>query len=98
MKCGGKIKIESVQLRALQYFLGVHRFTPILVIQGDSGLIPSLYCHQPNMLRLWNHFVTMSDDRHVKLISMWDLEKSNNQNWSQLINLLLQFIDMSTFF
>ena len=92
--------IESVQLRALRYFLGVHRFTPILAIQGDSGWFPSFYRHQLNMLRLWNHLVTISDDIHVltKLAFMWDLEKSNNQNWSHHVKLLLQSIDMSTCF
>lgn len=50
------------------------------------------------MLRLWNHLVTMSDDRLTKLVFMWELEKSNNLNWSHHVKLLLQSIDMSTCF
>lgn len=63
--------IESEQLRAV---LGVHWLTPILAkpTQGDSGWFPSFYRHQLNMLRLWNHLVTMNDDRVTKLVFMWD--------------------------
>lgn len=67
--------IESVQLRALRYFLEVHGFTPSLhvPIQGDSGWLPSFYRHQLNMLRSWNRLVTctMSDDKLTKLLLGW---------------------------
>lgn len=67
-------------------------------IQGDKGKILSFYRHQQNMLRLWNHLITMNDDRLTKLVFLWDLEKSNNQNWSHHddVKRLLQFLDMST--
>jgi hypothetical protein len=35
--CDKYHNIESVQHRAMMYFLGVHRFTPILAIQGECG-------------------------------------------------------------
>lgn len=52
------------------------------------------------MLRLWIHLITMNDDRLTKLVFLWDLEKSNNQNWSHHddVKRLLQFLDMSTWF
>lgn len=42
----------------------------------------------------------MNDDRLTKLVFLWDLEKSNNQNWSHHddVKRLLQFLDMSTWF
>ena len=30
-------KIDTVQNRAIRYFLGVHRFTPLLAINGEMG-------------------------------------------------------------
>ena len=36
-------QLDYIQNRAIRYFLGVHRFTPILAIVGDSGWLPSQY-------------------------------------------------------
>ena len=36
-------QLDYIQNTAIRYFLGVHRFTPILAIVGDSGWLPSQY-------------------------------------------------------
>ena len=90
--------IKSVQHRALRYFLGVHRYTPILAIQGDSGWFSSSYRHQLNIIRLWNRLLTLPDDRLTKKVFLWDLEQLCNNNWSQKVKLLLDSLDMSVYF
>jgi hypothetical protein len=32
---------DNIQNRAMRYFLGVHRFAPLLAVYGDMGWIPS---------------------------------------------------------
>ena len=44
-------QLDYIQNRAIRYFLGVHRFTPILAIVGDSGLLPSQYRRWLTILR-----------------------------------------------
>ena len=82
----------------MRYFLGVHRFTPILAIQGECGWLSSFYRHQLNFIRLWNRLLTMSDDRLTKKIFLWDLEQPNDKNWSHKIKSLLESLDMAVFF
>ena len=41
--------------------MGVHRFTPILVITGDLGWVVSTNRRRANVLRLWNRLVSMSE-------------------------------------
>ena len=38
--------LEQVQYRALRYFLGVHKFTPIYVLTGDSGWLSCFSRHK----------------------------------------------------
>ena len=45
-------KIDTVQNRAIRYFLGVHRFTPLLAINGEMGWTISMHRRWANMLRL----------------------------------------------
>jgi hypothetical protein len=65
--------IQAVQHRAIRYFLGVHRFTPILAIQGECGWIPSFERHQANVLRLWNRLISMDEGRLTRRVFTWDL-------------------------
>lgn len=39
----GFIKSKTIQNRAIQYVLGVHKFSPSLAIQGDMGWNPVKY-------------------------------------------------------
>jgi hypothetical protein len=36
-------QIDNIQNRAIRYYLGVHRFTPVLALTGDTGWLPSIY-------------------------------------------------------
>ena len=54
-------KGDMVQNRAIRYFFGVFRFTPILAINGDMGWPLSTYRRWTNMVRLWNRLVMTKD-------------------------------------
>lgn len=77
--------IDNVQHRALRYFLGVHRFTPILALYGDSGWIPSSYRRWGNALRYWNRLINMDSDRLTKRVFEFDY-RVNRNNWCSDLN------------
>ena len=65
-------KSESIQNRCFRYLLGVHKFTPLLCISGDIGVISCRHRHWVNMLRLWNRILKMADNRLPKTIFNYD--------------------------
>ena len=69
---------NNVHHRAIQYFLGVHKFTPVLAMTGDIGWEPPCIRHKCHMVRLWNRLVTMSDERLTKKVFQWDLRGGNS--------------------
>ena len=74
--------VENVQLRAMRYFLGVHRFTPILATVGDTGWLSNIYRRWQSMIRLWNRLILMNDERLTKKVFNADLELNNSsKNW-----------------
>ena len=60
--------IDNLQNRTLRYFLGVHRYAPILGLQGDSGWVPPRVRRHLCMIRLWNKLVKMNDNRLTKFV------------------------------
>lgn len=52
--------------------MGVHKYTPNLAVNGESGWTPSLIRRKNEMLRLWNRYVNMDSDRLTKKIFLWD--------------------------
>ena len=74
-------KCDAVQNRAIRYFLGVHKFAPILAINGDMGWDNCILRHRLNMVRLWNRLISMPDVRVTKQIFMWDY-RLNSNNWA----------------
>lgn len=73
--------IDNVQNRALRYFLGVHRFTPILALYGDTGWLPTSYHRWICIIRYWNRLISMNDSRLTKKVFIHDFNLKNN-NWS----------------
>ena len=58
-------KIDTMQNIAIRYFLGVHRFTPLLAI---NGLTLSMHRRWANMIRLWNRLISMNINRLTKCV------------------------------
>lgn len=62
---------NSIENRAARCFLGVHKFAPILAVQGDMGWLPGSIRRKCEMIRLWNRLVNMSEDRINKKVFIW---------------------------
>ena len=69
---------NTVHHRAIRSFLGVHKLTPVLAINGDMGWEPPNIRHKCQMIRLWNRLVKMSDQRLTKHIFNWDFRVGNS--------------------
>ena len=75
-------KLDTIQNRASRVFLGVHRFAPLLALEGDMGWMSTRYRRWINILRLWNRLTTLNMDRitnHV-FINDFYLAQSGDDN------------------
>ena len=82
-------KMDNVQNRAIRYFLGVHRFTPLLAINGEMGWTLCLHRRWANMCRLWNRLVNMDDNRLTKQV--FDIDyRTSGKTWCSEIKSLLE--------
>ena len=90
-------KIDNVQHRAMRYFLGVHRFTPVLAMTGDTGWLPSVYRRWGCMLRMWNRIIQMDDTRITRQVFNMDYQKCF-RNWSSEIKSIMDTIGCSNTF
>ncbi len=55
---------DNIQERAIRYFLGVHRFTPLSVLRGEVGWHKTQCNRWVNMCRFWNRHIKISDSRN----------------------------------
>ena len=88
--------MESVQNRAIRYFLGVHKLVSIHAITGDVGWINPHTKQKLNMLKLWNRVVDMPESRLTRKILLCDVECSNRKIWAYDIKILFSELDMIT--
>jgi hypothetical protein len=88
--------IQSVQNRAMRFFLGTHKFTPTLGLCGDMGWYPINIYHKIEMIRLWNRLIKMPDNRLTKRVFKWNLE--NQAKWSMEVNRVLNMVEMDDCF
>jgi hypothetical protein len=66
--------IDDIQNRALRYFMGVHRFCPLPILEGDMGWKSSVVRRHIEIMRLWNRILDMPDTRLPKITLNYDLE------------------------
>ena len=91
--------IERVQLNALRYFLGVHKFVPIDMLYGDSGWISCSGRHRLAMLRLWNRLISIPSDRLTSKVFLWDLSFSiYNGTWSNSLRAIFSELNLPHYF
>ena len=74
--------LDKIQNRATRFFMGVHRFAPILGHVGDMGWGSNRLRWKLNILRLWNRVVKMDNGRLLKKVFLWDREQHNRTNKS----------------
>ena len=75
----------------------MHRFAPILGIQGDMGWTSCNIRWAINILRYWNRLLKMNGNRLTKHVFVWDYNLQNN-NWSAGVKRILSAIDMEYIF
>ena len=90
-------KCNTIQNRAIRSFLGVHRFTSNVVINGDLGWKSPNLRHKICMIKLWNRFISMNENRLTKKVFINDL-LINKKNWSKEIKFILQSCGYGDYF
>ena len=80
---------------ALSYFLGVHNRAPVVGIQGDVGWILPKYRRLLKMLQLWNHLLSLDENRLTKHIFEWEYANNfgNGNSWIDEIKQIFQLVD-----
>ena len=69
-------KITKIHTKAIRCFLGVNKYAPVAVIEGDMGWITPETRHKLEILRTWNNLVAMDDKRLPKLVYNYLREQS----------------------
>ncbi len=90
-------KTDQVLYNAIRYYLGVHKFTPIIGLLGETGRVPTMYSRWTHMLRLWNHLIQLPENRLVKRIFNVDHHMKKN-NWCTQIDNILSKLGMHEHF
>ena len=88
--------IDTVQNRAIRFYLGVHKYAPNLAINGDMGWIDSGVRKKVEMLSYWNRLMKMDSERLTKNFFTWDFNKRTaTGNWNSDIYKLFLSLDMT---
>ena len=91
--------IEQVQLKALRYYLGVHRFAASDMLRGDAGWIKCFTRHKIAMIRLWNRLVNLPFNRITYKIFIWDLaHQGKSGSWSNCVKCIFRDIKANHYF
>ena len=83
---------QKLQLKAIRYFLGVHKYTPILALTADFGWLEMKYKHNLNMLKFYNRLLSMNNDRLTRQAFEADLSQNTSSNWSGTVKQILHDI------
>ena len=90
---------DIIQNKAARYFLGVHNFTPIPALQGETGWLPCTYRKSINMIRYWNRLMKMSNDKLTKYIFNCNYNSTSiYPNWINAVKDIFQSIKMDDVF
>ena len=90
---------EQIQRRAIRYLWGLHRVTPVDMLQGDMDWISCYTRHNLRVLRLWNRLVMLEANRLTCKIFLWDQAFAHLRNtWSGNVSAILRSIGMETCF
>ena len=79
---------EKIQNRAARAFLGVHKYSANLAINGDMGWSNHRNRQKLEMIRLWNRIINLDDDRITKVIFNWEYDLGLN-NWCTSVEQIL---------
>ncbi len=83
-------KCDQIWNRAGRFYLGVHRFVSTAGMMSDLGWLTTKYLRWLNMLRFWNHLLTMNDDRLTKKVFQVEYE-NKRKSWCSDIKEIFAF-------
>ena len=89
----GKLLVsETCQNRAGRFFLGTHKYTSNLAVNGDIGWEFCTVRRKIEILRFWNRCVNFDNDRLTKCIFMFDYNRCI-RNWCADVKKIITDID-----
>jgi len=88
--------INSIQNRAMRFYLGVHKFSPNLALCGDLGWLTPKLSRYIGRVRLWNRLLAMDEGRLTRKIFEWDYDLSK-ANWSSGMKSLFKELGSEVF-
>ena len=92
-------QIDTVQNRAIRFFLGVHKFAPNLAINGDMGWVSSGNRRNIEMFRYSNRIIKMDPNRITKTVFTWDVVKRRSVgSWNSDILKLFSSLNMGNIY
>ena len=83
--CGyiGTNQSETIQNKAIIYYLGVHNFTPIPALHGEMGWLNCKCRKLLNTLRFWNCLTEMNPERLTKHLFLNEFNSDTHRiNWT----------------
>ncbi len=81
---------DSIQERAIRFYVGVHRFTAIPALRGEVGWSKTRSDRWLNMISYWNRLINMSASRLRHKMFEWDYKLlGGNANWSSEIRAIM---------
>ena len=86
-------KLDSVHNRALRCYLGVHKYAPIAALQGEMGFTPPDVRRKIELIRLWNHLISLESNRLPRKI--FDFEYLNKYSWCAGIYSMFNQLNMN---
>jgi hypothetical protein len=89
-------KCNSIQNRAIRYFMGVHSFSPNPAIQGDMAWVLLRTRIHYNILKLWNHLINLDEHRLPKKVFNWDYE--GRRIWSSTVEQIFETLGLAQIF
>ena len=88
-------KLDQVQNRAMRFFCGVPRFTPLASLYGDMNWLPGVIKQDIANLRLYNQIICMDRNCLTSKILMCDRCSPNPNSWSANVKNISSSIGMS---
>ena len=89
--------LVNIVLRAMRFLLGVHRFTPVSALYGDTGWLKTRESRYLCLFNYWNKLVNMRHDRLTKCIFNFDYLQCNLNNWSRYMKNLCEHLELDIY-
>ena len=87
-------KIDQVHNRAMRVFLGLHRFSPILGLEGELGWEPCFIRRYTELARYWNKLILMEPTRLTKQMFIYDYQGKFKRSYCNEVMTMLDSVNL----